>query len=474
MKRVVKLVDDRFTAGVASIVGQSYNKALKLSDQLAEDVAENTRRQNQSKIQRLEEIVADPANRIYLSANNSKFLAKSKARLEKIQMRSQEMSRMGANNLKDILIGDLKRSTGKFNMLGFMQKSSAKWMHLQFQKFGQRRIDYMLNEAERLKNDAEDANRIIGPSGFLEKFNKSVSIAILPIVWPLQKIVTNMPTIRKIGGFATGIFRGVRNIASLGLNAIRKTVSLGIGAIRSTFALAKGIITAPFATIGKIFGFLNRPFGKQLLEFISGDTGAMFLATASAFLKVFVLDYIFEKIGFIKEFSETIKGKFEVTKDIAQKYVTDPWMRRLFSGQNWSLKDDESAIKDFDSRRTDAYQIFKKKNNDNFTRYRNYLMAQAYGAMQVSLMVNLNLKKFYDNMFPYRESDKVEKSERELQMISDTEGYNSLLGKHKMMDHVEIYAKIASDYVEELTKGFDIGKFIDRGATNGKNMVNDL
>lgn len=44
MKRIVKLVDDRFTAGVASIVGQSYNKALKLSDQLAEDDAENRRR----------------------------------------------------------------------------------------------------------------------------------------------------------------------------------------------------------------------------------------------------------------------------------------------------------------------------------------------------------------------------------------------------------------------------------------------
>lgn len=43
----------------------------------------------------------------------------------------------------------------------------------------------MLNEAERLKKDADDANRIIGPSGVLEKFNKAVSIAILPIVWPI-------------------------------------------------------------------------------------------------------------------------------------------------------------------------------------------------------------------------------------------------------------------------------------------------
>ena len=59
-----------------------------------------------------------------------------------------------------------------------------------------------------------------------------------------------------------GVFRGVKNIAKFGLNAIRKTVSLGIGAVRTTFTLAKGIITAPFATIGKIYGFLNRPFGK--------------------------------------------------------------------------------------------------------------------------------------------------------------------------------------------------------------------
>ena len=52
------------------------------------------------------------------------------------------------------------------------------------------------------------------------------------------------------------------------------------------------------------------------MEFISGDAGAIFLATASAFFKVFVLDYIFEKIGLIKELFGTIKDKFEVTKDI--------------------------------------------------------------------------------------------------------------------------------------------------------------
>ena len=50
-------------------------------------------------------------------------------------------------------------------------------------------------------------------------------------------------------------------------------------------------------------------------------------------------------------------------------------MGRLFSGQKWNLKDDETAIKDFDRKRSGTYQIFKNKDNDRFTRYRNYLVS---------------------------------------------------------------------------------------------------
>lgn len=39
---------------------------------------------------------------------------------------------------------------------------------------------------------------------------------------------------------------------------------------------------------------------------------------------------------------------------------------------------------------------------------------------------------------------------------------------------MELYKRIASDYLKELTNGFDIGKFIDKGAANGKAMVDDL
>ena len=76
-------------------------------------------------------------------------------------------------------------------------------------------------------------------------------------------------------------------------------VKLGVGTIRGVVGVAKGLVMAPFKIIGKIRSFISRPMGKELMEFLSGDEGAIFLATVSAFFKVFVIDAILGKKGAI-------------------------------------------------------------------------------------------------------------------------------------------------------------------------------
>lgn len=459
MDKIVKILDNRFEIKVIELVHDAYKKATSLSEELLE--YDKDQRMVDVK-KRIGKLISERHKYGFdFTDGNKRFIQKTLKGLSEIERRNKIMSSMGVRSSKEALVKDLQKEGSNLNMFKYSWHSSMKWIHVQvFEKFRKKQLEYLEKEAERLKKQTGDTNRVIGPNGgVLGLFNKALSMAMLPVVTTLQQVVKHRKTIAK---FSKAIVSGIMKAASIGVKAIKTAIGLGITTVKTAVGLVSTAIQSPFKVVEKMHNLLNTPFTKTLVKFLSGPEGAVFLATVGAFFKVFVFDYILEKIDpatkMANEFVDILKSENTELKGRMTVIVNNSWRERLGGKKDWKIQEDEKTINEFRSQKEYFYGLFKsgKGKDDIGTRIAHYIMSTEYGFMVGVLQVNMWMKKTYENFFPFKEQEKMTAAQRAL-VSEQSNFYGGELWKDTVKSLIGVYSEVAVHWMKEIVGDFDIG-----------------